>query len=590
MPGARPVLTEPMERSGCVAKSLGCFLTPFVWALTIMVRGIGTVISWPFRVSAYTVDLYRRRISVQLISSHVLVVLLATFLLGATGLALVGGVIDVPTIFSARVDQQVFESQATTIADSLTPSDIARLSQASTSPTERAQVEAFFSRLVAPPNAGSDPGKLPVLNRALLVGMDGTVLASSDHGWIAPGARVATLRSPLLVEVVDRAIQLDGKPTGYGRLLVYNADRSTQVGAYPIISDGHAVAVVGTAGDVAHRVVGLHFSQIALTVVAAGFLTLIFASIPALLVSIPVGIWRARAVSKRLARLADAADAMARGDLDRRIEVHGNDEISLVSRRFNKMSASLAEADRSRKAFVANVSHELRTPLAIIQGNIERLQARRSAAVASVGGPESGTADSSAEEPFDPARDLSVIDHEVRTLRRLVDDLFTMARLEEAVLTVELAPVDVKRVADEAVEGISTLAWDQRKVTVQSMVPAGLPSVQADPTRLKQVFGNLLYNALRHTPEGGLIVVDAHRDGEAVEVSVADTGVGIPAADLELIFERFFQARNRAPEQESGGLGLAIVKQLIEAQGGTISVESVPDEGTVFRFHLLVAS
>lgn len=576
----------PSARGGSTLS--GCGIT----LLLLPFRLLAFMLTWPIRLLAFGIDRYRRRISIQLISSHVLVVLLTSFLVGAMGLTVTLGVIDVFNGNPFSDPSAEFQGRAITLADALGPDDIARLSQPSTADEAKRSMDAALTRVVQGDPVHPRGQTEPMIEHAIVVDPSGTILASSDDQWVAAGSNVRALSSAQFVGVVNRAIQLNGGRTAYGNRYVYDSGVTEQVAAYPILLGGQAVAVVGIQGSVpwAPSSPRIEISQIALSALLGGILGIVVVSIPALLVSIPIGIWRARAVSKRLANLAESADAMAQGELDRRIEVRGRDEISRLSERFNKMSQGLAEADMARKAFVANVSHELRTPLAIIQGSVERMRTRSAQTVpAALPASQPAGEAAGADRPPDRQEELLVIEQEVATLRRLVDDLFTMARIEETVLRFEPAPVDLNQLAAESVDGIRGLAWDQRKVTVKSMVTPGLPQVLADRTRLKQIFGNLLHNALRHTPEGGLIVVAAERAGDMVETTISDTGVGIPADELDRIFQRFYQATSRIQEGDAGGLGLAIVKQLVEAQGGTIEVESVPDEGTTFRFKLPIA-
>ncbi len=321
-------------------------------------------------------------------------------------------------------------------------------------------------------------------------------------------------------------------------------------------------------------------------VIAANVLVLGAIAIPVLLTSIPVSIWEARSFSKRRRRVAQAAEAMAHGDLQRRIEVTGEDEISQLAMQFNDVIERLEKADHSRKAFIANVSHDLRTPLAIIQGNLERLlEADPLVGTVSTSEPTRLTAD-----PVPDRQALETIQREAITLNRLIDDLFTLARLEEAVLPLESAPVHLHELVSQAIEGVRSVAWEQRKVTVQTLVRGDLPPVLADRIRLGQILGNLLHNALRHTPEGGLVIVDAAPAGDVVEVSVSDTGIGIPPEELDRVFDRFYQVEHGSREAGGSGLGLSIVKQLVEAQHGTITVESHSGQGTTFRFCLPVAT
>jgi signal transduction histidine kinase len=305
--------------------------------------------------------------------------------------------------------------------------------------------------------------------------------------------------------------------------------------------------------------------------------------------------------------LAIAADSWAAGDLTRRAAVKGEDEIGRLGAHFNIMSERLASTDRARRAFVANVSHDLRTPVAIMRGHLERLQslqanvpAEAAPLAAGVGASERGGAppagDTLIGERLLPGETVSVdpatidlLHRETVTLGRLIDDLFTLARVEETQLPLELGPLNLAEPVTEAVEGLRQLAWTQSKVTVQSLIRPDLPLVMGDATRIRQILNNLIYNALRHTPAGGLVIVDAQEvaGNTQVEVSVMDTGVGIPPEKLPSVFERFVHGDDSVRGKgEGSGLGLHIVKQLVEAQSGTITVESSLGQGTVFRFRL----
>jgi two-component system OmpR family sensor kinase/two-component system sensor histidine kinase BaeS len=176
---------------------------------------------------------------------------------------------------------------------------------------------------------------------------------------------------------------------------------------------------------------------------------------------------------------------------------------------------------------------------------------------------------------------------EIDTLSSLIDDLFELSRLEARELELDLAPLPVAEVINKTVRGLQKLAWEQHKVSLNAQVPDDLPLVLADGQRLGQILTNLIHNALRFTPEGGVVKITAQASSDCVEVSVRDTGVGIPPEDLPHIFERFYRAdKSRSRAHGGSGLGLAIVKQLVEMQGGTISVESIPGEGSQFRFIL----
>jgi signal transduction histidine kinase len=273
-------------------------------------------------------------------------------------------------------------------------------------------------------------------------------------------------------------------------------------------------------------------------------------------------------MSRRLQRLAGAAEAMAAGNLRTRVRVTRKDEIGRLAESFNDMAAQIDQNDRARRAFISNVSHELRTPVSIIQGTTERLL-------------------SHTESPFsETGRGLNVIHHEGQMLIRLVEDLFTIARLEEHNLRLVRSPLDVASVANEVVEGVRDLAWTQQKVSVETLVSPDLPQVSADRDRVRQIINNLVYNALRHTPEGGLVIIQARERGEFVEIEVSDTGVGIDPEKLQTIFGRYYQTEQARRSGEGSGLGLAIVEQLVKAHGGEITVSSKVGQGTTFLFTL----
>lgn len=286
------------------------------------------------------------------------------------------------------------------------------------------------------------------------------------------------------------------------------------------------------------------------------------------LIATIIGTSLARSFGRRLQALAHATEAITRGDLSARVAVDAPDEIGQIAVRFNLLTERLAQVDRARSSFVANISHELRTPLAIIRGHME-------------------TQLSNSARAAPPREAWEVIDREARSLSALIDDLFTLTRIEEASLPLQSCPVAVHEIAAAAVRAIRPLAGRQGHIAVHSMLSADLPPILTDPTRLAQILNNLLYNALRYTPDGGVVVIEGTptSDGAAIEIAVTDTGVGIAPDDLPYVFDRFFRGQGEAGAGSSG-LGLAIVKQLVEAQGGVIRAESVLGHGTTIRFTL----
>jgi signal transduction histidine kinase len=290
-----------------------------------------------------------------------------------------------------------------------------------------------------------------------------------------------------------------------------------------------------------------------------------------------------RRVTRRLARLAAATGALRAGQYEARSAVEGEDEVARLQEAFNSMAAELQSAVRAlraerdtvaalsqaRRELVAGVSHELRTPVATLRGYIESTLNEHDGPV-----------------PPPLRHDLEVMEHEVLRLQTLINDLFTMARVESGRLPLQLAPTDVGALVERLVETAAPLVWQSSKVQVVADVLPDLPPAQADAGRLEQVISNLLHNAVRHTAAGGLVGVGVAAEPEVIVVRVQDTGEGIAAEDLPRIWERFYRADGAAHPDEGAGLGLALVKQLTEAMGGTVAVESTPGEGSCFFIRL----
>jgi signal transduction histidine kinase len=216
-----------------------------------------------------------------------------------------------------------------------------------------------------------------------------------------------------------------------------------------------------------------------------------------------------------------------------------------------------------RRELVAAVSHDLRTPLATTRAMVEALT------------------DGVVAEPAEVRRYLGLIHREIQHLSRQIDDLFELSHIESGTLELALASIDVIALADETLAAYEAQARE-RGVLVECRMPSALPHVLADRVRFQRVLRNLVDNALRHTPAGGLVEVDARLDGAgAVVLSVSDSGPGIASTDRERIFERFYRGeRSRSRGEEpvapgvGAGLGLAIARGLVEAHGGRIWVET----------------
>ncbi|HZP39742.1 MAG TPA: ATP-binding protein [Methylomirabilota bacterium] len=232
---------------------------------------------------------------------------------------------------------------------------------------------------------------------------------------------------------------------------------------------------------------------------------------------------------------------------------------------------ALRQLERVRTEFVANVSHELRTPLTAIQGYLETLLS------------------GALEEPEHARRFLEIVLRHSERLGRLLNDLTDLSNIELGKVTLRREAVKL----DDAVGSVLAIIGPRAErsgVRLQADTPAELPAVFADRDRLSQILINLVDNAVKYTPEGGTVTVAARAGpGDTVRTEVVDTGIGIPAADLPRITERFYRVdRARSRELGGTGLGLAIVKHLVMAHGGELQIESVPGQGTTVRFTLPV--
>jgi signal transduction histidine kinase len=272
-----------------------------------------------------------------------------------------------------------------------------------------------------------------------------------------------------------------------------------------------------------------------------------------------------RSIATPLADVMAAADAVADGDLTVRVEEDGKDnQFAKLARSFNHMTAELQRSDQLRRSLTADVAHELRTPLHIIQGNLE------------------GVLDG----VYDPSEaHIEATLDETRMLARLVDDLHTLSQAEAGQLSLyweEVAIPDLLADVETSFGGQAAEKGIALSVAIEGD-PADLV-VSGDGERLDQVLSNLVVNALRHTPEGGEIALQARRVGAGVQIAVIDTGKGIAPQELPYIFDRFWRgdASRTHADGAGAGLGLAIAKQLVEAHGGTIDVSSAPGAGTEF--------
>jgi two-component system sensor histidine kinase BaeS len=270
-------------------------------------------------------------------------------------------------------------------------------------------------------------------------------------------------------------------------------------------------------------------------------------------------------LANRLEPLANASRQVAAGDMTARVPDVGDPDLDQVASAFNDMASELAAARDREREFILGVGHDLRTPLTTIGGYAEALE----------------TGELSDEEL---ERVGSVLGVQSRQLGRLIDDLSTLARLEQAEFSLREETVDVGAHVAEVVEGFTRRA-DELGVNLEVVSDPGI-LIDTDPDRLGQIAQNLVENALRHTPEAGSVTVSVRAGEDDVQVEVADSGIGIGEDDLPHVFDRHFVGRQRSVHKEGTGLGLSIVKGLVDRMGGSVSASSRPGKGTTITVSL----
>jgi histidine kinase len=276
-----------------------------------------------------------------------------------------------------------------------------------------------------------------------------------------------------------------------------------------------------------------------------------------------------REILRPLRQLAHSSQRIAAGHYDERVVVPVSDELAAVATSFNDMAGALEAVEQTRVELIGNVAHELRTPLSGLEGYLEGL----------VDG----------VLPNDPET-FTLMQQEVRRMRRLVSDLQSLSRVEAGQTEIHLERFDFCALAQRVVAQV------QPQIVAQNLdlhIDSACPTlfVSADPDRAAQVLLNLVGNAVRYTPEGGSITIRLERGHTMGQISVQDTGIGIPAEALPYVFERFYRVdRSRARTSGGSGIGLTIARRLAWAMGGDITVASDgPGQGSVFTFMLPLA-
>jgi len=283
------------------------------------------------------------------------------------------------------------------------------------------------------------------------------------------------------------------------------------------------------------------------------------AGLVGMLVALGFGLLLARSLTRPVRDLTTATRNMAQGQLEQQVPVRSGDELGELAQAFNQMSADLARANRSRKQMTADIAHDLRNPLTVLSGYLESLQ----------------------DGKLKPTPErFQVMQAEVNHLQRLVEDLRILSLADAGELKLHLELTSIPELLARVTEAYRHQA-EQQQINLKVEVEPNLPEVNLDPTRMEQVLGNLVSNALRYTPQDGDILLTAKQLNGSLTVSVIDNGSGIPADILPHIFERSFRGDESRSGNESG-LGLAIAKSIVELHGGTIRTAS-DQNGTQFN-------
>jgi signal transduction histidine kinase len=299
---------------------------------------------------------------------------------------------------------------------------------------------------------------------------------------------------------------------------------------------------------------------------AAMFQALLLSVGAATLVAVLVSLVLSARIVTPVRRMLAASRRIAAGHYVERVPASGGDELAALAAEFNTMAGELEAAERRRVALIGDVAHELRTPLATIEGYTE--------------GVLDGVVAPSEET-------WALIHDEVGRLKRLVNDLQALSRAEARQLPLHIVALAPGELIAQAQARLAP-QYAEKGVALSIEVPAGLPTVQADPDRILQVLVNLLGNALRATPTGGQVHVQARLEQDALVIEVRDTGVGIAPEHLPHLFERFYRVDKARSRTLGGhGIGLTISKALIEAHGGRIwATSGGPGAGASFTFSL----
>lgn len=364
-----------------------------------------------------------------------------------------------------------------------------------------------------------------------------------------PGMGQMMNQKLLLADSQGNVVAETGNPSPAGRL-----SEADLAGAIPLMVNdqvvGYLIPEAGihfTQADEARLVNGLNNAALTAGLITGG-------------VSLLLALLLAYQLIRPVHLLTAATEKLARGDLNQRVAVRGNDELATLGYAFNSMASSLQQAEETRRAMTADIAHELRNPLAVQRANLEAM--------------------------IDKVYPLTIeninpVLEQNQLLTRLVGDLQTLALTDAGQLHLERIPTDFSDLVKRIVERFVPQA-DSRQIHIDIHSKDRLPLISLDSGRVEQILGNLLSNALRYTPDNGQISLEVSSAPSEVQLSVHDSGPGIPEESLPHIFDRFYRAdRSRSRAEGGAGLGLTIARQLAEAHGGRLIAHNHPEGGAV---------
>ncbi|MDM5317855.1 ATP-binding protein [Fictibacillus sp. b24] len=286
--------------------------------------------------------------------------------------------------------------------------------------------------------------------------------------------------------------------------------------------------------------------------------SVLWTSIGAIILVCIISYFVARNLSRPLVEMRKAAEKMSKGELEVRIETLGNDELNELGNSLNLLASKLQLQETSRKNMTSDIAHELRTPLATIKSHLEAFE----------------------DGVFLPTSDrIHSLKEEIERLISLVQDLEHLTAMESPEFSLNKKQEKLNSIINKSMDAVAG-AFVQKEVTLHSELQPNI-ELNIDAKRFAQVLINLLSNALRYTPAGGMVIISTHTDKDSVFLSVKDTGIGIPKEEIKQVFERFYRGeKSRSREHGGSGIGLTIVKRIVEAHDGQIWINSGSGKGT----------